>query len=135
MIAEEPTVEEVVADPVADRGPVTDPAVEDPPVEESRRRGAEQGRGVVDPLRRCVGCRRSLPKGELLRLVRDETGEVRPDPDGRAEGRGAYVCDRPECAKRLAEGRPLARAFRASATVRQETIESVCEWQRSAFTR
>ena len=99
-------------------------------------RGARgRGRGVVDPLRRCVGCRRSLPKGELLRLVRDETGEVRPDPTGRAEGRGAYVCDRPQCAKRLAEGRPLARAFRGSVTVQQETIELVCEWQRSAFTR
>jgi uncharacterized protein len=86
-------------------------------------------------LRRCVGCRRSLPKGELLRLVRGADGEVRPDPEGRAQGRGAYVCDRPQCVQRLAEGPPLARAFRAPVTVQQETIDLVCEWQESAFTK
>ena len=87
------------------------------------------GRGVVDPLRRCVSCRRSLPKGELLRLVRGD-GEVRVDPAAVAEGRGAYVCDRPECADSLAAGRPLARAFRAPVTVQQETIDLVRQWQR-----
>ncbi|MBA3262234.1 MAG: YlxR family protein [Thermoleophilaceae bacterium] len=85
-------------------------------------------------MRRCVGCRRSLPKGELLRLVRGD-GEVRVDRAGVAEGRGAYVCNRRECADSLAAGRPLARAFRAPVTVKQETIESVREWQRSASTR
>ena len=42
------------------------------------------GRGVVDPLRRCVGCRRSLPKGELLRLVRGG----RRGPSGPRRGGG-----------------------------------------------
>jgi predicted RNA-binding protein YlxR (DUF448 family) len=57
------------------------------------------------------------------------------DPAARAEGRGAYVCDRPECVQSLARGGPLARAFRASVTVKQETIDLVREWQRSASTR
>jgi predicted RNA-binding protein YlxR (DUF448 family) len=62
-------------------------------------------------------------------------GEVRVDLAAVAEGRGAYVCDRPECADSLAAGRPLARAFRAPVTVQQETIDLVREWQRSASTR
>ena len=71
-----------------------------------RRRG---GGGVVEPGRRCVGCGRSLPKGELLRLVRGGDGRVRPDPDARADGRGAYVCANPDCAARL-DRRPPAGA-------------------------
>src|SRR6185436_8164077 len=101
-----------------------------------RRRGFFRpgGGGVVDPLRRCVGCRRSLPKGELLRLVRGEDGGVRADPAATAPGRGAYVCPRRECAEKLAAGRPLARAFHAPVTLQQETIDLVREWQRSAST-
>ena len=99
-------------------------------------RGSQAGgRGVVDPLRRCAGCRRSLPKRELLRLVRGGDGEVRADPAAVAEGRGAYVCSRQECADSLAAGRPLAGAFRAPVTVQQETIDLIREWQRSASTR
>lgn len=90
---------------------------------------------MASPHRRCVGCGRSLPKGELLRLVRDEQGGVQPDPGARMQGRGAYVCARPECGASLAQGRPLARSFRASVTVQPETIDLVCEWQRNASTR
>jgi predicted RNA-binding protein YlxR (DUF448 family) len=62
-------------------------------------------------------------------------GEVRVDPAAVAEGRGAYVCDRPECADSLAAGRALARAFRAPVTVQQETIDLVRQWQESVSTR
>ena len=101
--------------------------------EDGVRRGG--GEGVVEPLRRCVGCGRSLPKGELLRLVRNAGGGVRPDPDSSAQGRGAYLCGQADCGARLGGGRPLARAFRAPVTVNQETIDFISEWQRSAFTR
>ena len=57
------------------------------------------------------------------------------DPTAKAEGRGAYVCRRPECVEALLGGRPLGRAFRAPVTVKPETIDLVCEWQRSASTR
>ena len=46
----------------------------------STRRAPRRRERVVEPLRRCVGCGRSLPKGELLRLVRGEDGRVRADP-------------------------------------------------------
>ena len=94
-----------------------------------------RGGGVVEPLRRCVGCGRSLPKRELLRLVRGDDGRVRADPSTSAHGRGAYICAQPECAASLAGGRPLARAFRAPVSIDQETIDLVQEWRRSAFIR
>ena len=68
------------------------------------------------PLRRCVMCRASLPKAELVRLVRDVEGRFELDPTGRAGGRGTWVCRR--CAHDPAEKR-LKQAFRGqSAHVR-----------------
>ena len=66
--------------------------------------------------------------------MRGDDGQVRADPAARAEGRGAYVCNNPECAARLGKGR-LARSFRAPVTVTHETIDFITEWQRSASTR
>lgn len=43
------------------------------------------------PQRRCVATGERLPKKELLRIVRTPEGEVRPDPTGKANGRGAYL--------------------------------------------
>jgi predicted RNA-binding protein YlxR (DUF448 family) len=42
------------------------------------------------PQRTCVGCRKVLPKRELIRLVRRPEG-VQVDPTGKLAGRGAYL--------------------------------------------
>jgi predicted RNA-binding protein YlxR (DUF448 family) len=67
--------------------------------------------------------------------VRDGDGDVRVDREGRATGRGAYVCERDECAAAVATANPLARSFRAPVKVNEETIELIREWQRSASIR
>ena len=43
------------------------------------------------PLRTCVVTKESLPKMELLRIVRTPEGEVKPDETGKLNGRGAYI--------------------------------------------
>jgi len=43
------------------------------------------------PLRTCVVTKESLPKKELLRIVRTPSGEVLPDETGKLNGRGAYI--------------------------------------------
>jgi len=43
------------------------------------------------PQRTCVGCGTVTAKRELVRIVRGPDGEVRPDPTGKAPGRGAYL--------------------------------------------
>ena len=43
------------------------------------------------PLRRCVVTKQQLPKKELLRIVKDNTGNVTVDITGKANGRGAYI--------------------------------------------
>ncbi|MBR3210463.1 MAG: YlxR family protein [Bacilli bacterium] len=43
------------------------------------------------PLRTCVVTKESLPKKELLRIVRTPYGTVEVDETGKLNGRGAYI--------------------------------------------
>jgi predicted RNA-binding protein YlxR (DUF448 family) len=49
-------------------------------------------------MRRCIACRESKPQDELIRFVLNGRDPV-VDTDGRAEGRGFYLCKSAECAK------------------------------------
>ncbi len=63
------------------------------------------------PQRRCVSCRQSAPRTELIRVVRRPDGEIAIDQ--RADGRGAYLHRDPGCIARAAAGRrPLSGALR-----------------------
>ena len=65
------------------------------------------------PMRMCVGCREMKPKMTLLRVVKPQDGEARIDRTGKASGRGAYICPRPECLKKAQKSRALERALDA----------------------
>ena len=43
------------------------------------------------PLRTCVITKESLPKKEILRIVRTPEMEVKVDESGKLNGRGAYI--------------------------------------------
>ena len=43
------------------------------------------------PMRTCVVTRESLPKQELLRVVKDKENNLSVDVTGKANGRGAYL--------------------------------------------
>ena len=64
------------------------------------------------PQRSCVGCRAPSAKRELVRLVRSATGAVEPDPTGKRDGRGAYLCHSAECWKQAVKGGRLENALR-----------------------
>ena len=72
------------------------------------------------PVRQCVGCREHRPKRELVRVVRTPEGTVSLDFSGKANGRGAYLCRRPECLQKAVRARALERAF--GAQVPEEVI-------------
>lgn len=63
------------------------------------------------PMRKCVGCNESKPKKELIRVVKDKEGKISVDLTGKADGRGAYICDDSECFKKAQKGKKLNRAF------------------------
>ena len=63
------------------------------------------------PTRTCVACRTEREKGDLVRLVRTQNGEVRIDPTGKASGRGAYLCADPACWSKALKTRAVQRAL------------------------
>ena len=73
------------------------------------------------PVRTCIGCRRRAAKNELLRVVAgsDADGQpvVRPDPNGRAPGRGAHLHPTTECFDLAVRRRAFTRALRVSGTL------------------
>jgi predicted RNA-binding protein YlxR (DUF448 family) len=60
-----------------------------------------------------VGCRSKGGKAELARMVRGPGGEVRIDPTGKANGRGAYVHRSEACIREAVRRGSLARALKA----------------------
>lgn len=63
------------------------------------------------PLRQCIACRELKEKRSMLRVVKNSEGKIFLDFSFKAAGRGAYVCDNPECIKKLKKGRLLNRVF------------------------
>ncbi len=62
------------------------------------------------PQRMCVGCRETLAKRTLTRIVRTPEG-VKIDPTGKAKGRGAYIHNQRSCWEKALKG-SLAHALK-----------------------
>lgn len=77
------------------------------------------------PLRMCIVCRQMKPKKELIRVVRGEDGVISVDPTGKANGRGAYICNSEECLSKLVKSKALNRSFKEN--VSPEVCESLKE--------
>ncbi len=65
-----------------------------------------------EPVRTCVGCRQEAGKPALIRLVRGPDGAIRPDPTGRAHGRGAYLHPDAACFAAARSRRALERSLK-----------------------
>ena len=63
------------------------------------------------PMRMCTGCGQMKPKRELVRVVKNQEGEISLDLTGKKAGRGAYVCQDIECLKKARKARRLEKAF------------------------
>jgi predicted RNA-binding protein YlxR (DUF448 family) len=63
------------------------------------------------PMRKCVGCNEQSPKKELVRIVRQNEGEIHVDPTGRMNGRGAYLHPKSECLQKAKKKNSLERAL------------------------
>ena len=63
------------------------------------------------PMRKCIGCNESKQKKELVRIVRSPEGDISLDLTGKKSGRGAYICNNPECLKKAEKSKRLDRIF------------------------
>ena len=63
------------------------------------------------PLRTCIACRTQHDKRDMLRIVKNADGEISLDKTGKKAGRGAYICGKSECIKKLRKQNILSRVF------------------------
>ena len=49
------------------------------------------------PQRTCMGCNVKKDKKELIRIVKNKSGEINVDKTGKMQGRGAYICNDVKC--------------------------------------
>jgi predicted RNA-binding protein YlxR (DUF448 family) len=66
------------------------------------------------PERTCIACHEVKPKRELVRLVYISEGIAEVDTSGRKPGRGAYLCQAPECWHKGVNKGKLEHALRGS---------------------
>ncbi len=62
------------------------------------------------PMRTCIVCRNCKPKKELIRIVKNGD-QILLDKTGKANGRGAYICNDENCIQRLKKQKNLNRVF------------------------
>ena len=79
------------------------------------KKSSRRGRHI--PQRTCVGCRETLAKRALIRVVRSPDG-VQVDISGKMPGRGAYLHDRASCWERGLKG-ALGNALRTNLSVEE----------------
>ena len=63
------------------------------------------------PMRMCIVCRKMFNKDELIKIVKNASGEIDLDLTAKAEGRGAYICKNEECISKCEKKKALNRAF------------------------
>jgi predicted RNA-binding protein YlxR (DUF448 family) len=61
------------------------------------------------PQRMCTGCMEMKPKKELIRIVKNNEGQVSIDFTGKKPGRGAYICKNIECLEKAIKARRLSK--------------------------
>jgi uncharacterized protein len=100
------------AAPLSEAPPSTPPA---------RKRKGPRPKHI--PQRMCVACRGHEPKRGLYRIVRTPEGQVEPDPTGRRNGRGAYLCGQAACWEKALASGILARALNVE--IDTETLDTL----------
>ena len=74
------------------------------------------------PQRTCLGCGETKPKQELIRIVRQNDGSIFVDKTGKANGRGAYICNSIECLEKAIKSKRLDKNFKIE--INNEIYES-----------
>lgn len=64
-----------------------------------------------EPQRTCLGCKESKNKKELIRIVKQNDGKIFIDKTGKANGRGAYICNNIECIEKAIKSKRLENNF------------------------
>ena len=77
------------------------------------------------PLRMCIACKEMKPKKQMLRIVKSGESVISLDIKGKANGRGAYICDSAGCIDKLCKAKLINKAFKCA--VSDEVYKNIKE--------
>lgn len=75
------------------------------------------------PQRTCMGCNSRKDKKDLIRIVKNKEGVISIDKTGKANGRGAYICNNISCLEKAVKSKRLERVFETK--ISEEIYESL----------
>ena len=64
------------------------------------------------PQRTCIGCNEKKDKKDFIRIVKDNQNNISIDKTGRANGRGAYICDNIDCLEKAIKNKKIEKSFK-----------------------
>lgn len=77
------------------------------------------------PMRTCIATGKKLPKSELMRFVKVESGEVKIDPNSKLKGRGANLTMTLEAFDLAIKKKAFQRALKLERTLSREDVEEL----------
>ncbi len=82
------------------------------------------------PHRKCIVCRKIQPKMNMLRVARLPDGTYQLDQNHAIDGRGAYLCNHPECIRQAIQKKSLHQSFKTRVpeecyTILQQYLEDI----------
>lgn len=94
-------------------------------LEYNKNKGVRKLKNV--PKRTCLGCNEIKPKRELIRIVKNKENQIFLDKTGKANGRGAYICNNITCLEKAIKAKRLERTFeiKISEEIYEELRESI----------
>lgn len=85
-------------------------------------------------MRKCVGCGTSRPKQELIRIAA-QNEKLNIDIDGKAPGRGVYVCPNRDCIEKASKNNGFKRSLKKNieTDVLKKLFEELDEYERKTL--
>jgi len=64
------------------------------------------------PQRTCIGCNDKKDKKDFIRIVKDNENNISIDKTGKANGRGAYICNNIDCLEKAIKNKKIEKSFK-----------------------
>ena len=77
------------------------------------------------PQRQCTGCGEMRDKPDLIRVIRTPEDKIEVDFTGKKNGRGAYLCNNPDCLAKARKRKSLERSLKMA--IPPEVYERISE--------
>lgn len=66
------------------------------------------------PQRTCIGCNIKKDKKDFIRIVKDNQNNISIDKTGKANGRGAYICNNIECLEKAIKSKRIEKSLKVN---------------------